>query len=66
MSPLTLQRLDTLNWVLIYAGMALGTLGLFVGDGDARWSVGLLIAGAVLLVLGVGGILLRSRRRDLK
>ncbi len=66
MTPLTLQRLDLANWVLIYAGMALGTLGLFVGDGAAGWSVGLLIAGALLLVLGVGGILLRARHLNPK
>ncbi len=66
MSPLTLQRLDLANWVLIYAGMALATVGLFVGDSDVGWSTGLLIAGALLLALGVGGILLRARRREPK
>jgi hypothetical protein len=66
MSPLTLQRLDLANWVLIYAGMALATVGLFVSDSDVGWSAGLLIVGVVLLALGVGGVLLRASRRDSK
>lgn len=60
-SPHTLQRLQTLIWVLIYAGL----FGLVVG-GIARREDNLLgtllmIAGAAAAVVGVVLIWLRSR-----
>ena len=60
-SPLTLQRLQNLTWVLIYAGL----FGLVVG-GIARREDNLLgtllmVAGAAAAVLGVVLIWVRSR-----
>jgi hypothetical protein len=57
---LALQRLETLNWVLIYLGIAVAIVGLFIGESNERLSLGLLLAGGLVFVLGVGGIFLRA------
>lgn len=51
-------------WTLIYGGLLLGSLGLFVGRNDPAlgWTVG--VTGAVLVAAGVLLIYLRSRMHD--
>jgi hypothetical protein len=51
-------------WTLIYGGLLLFSLGLFVGRGDASlgWTLGMV--GAVLVATGVLLIYLRSRMHD--
>jgi threonine/homoserine/homoserine lactone efflux protein len=51
-------------WILIYGGMLVLSLGLFVRRSDAAlgWVLG--VAGAVLVATGVLLIYLRSRMRD--
>ena len=51
-------------WILIYGGLLLGCLGLFVGRSDAAlgWTLG--GAGAVLVAAGILLIYLRSRMHD--
>ena len=51
-------------WILIYGGMLLFCLGLFVGRGDAPLGGVLGVAGAGLVAAGVLLIYLRSRMRD--
>jgi hypothetical protein len=50
------------SWTPLFIGVALGHLapllfgiGLLWKDGIPRWAAGLLIAGAIFLVIGVGG-----------
>lgn len=51
-------------WTLIYGGLLLGSLGLFVGRNDPAlgWTVG--VTGAALVAAGVLLIYLRSRMHD--
>jgi hypothetical protein len=55
---------ETWAWILIYGGLLLMCLGLFVGRSDDTlgWMLG--APGAVLVAAGVGLIVLRSRMRD--
>ncbi len=48
-------------WIAIYAGMILGMLGLAVWGTSAALGGGLLVTGAVLVVLGVAMIWWRAR-----
>jgi hypothetical protein len=51
-------------WVLIYGGLLLLSLGIFVARNDTAlgWTVG--VVGGVLAAIGVLLIYLRSRMRD--
>jgi hypothetical protein len=51
-------------WTLIYGGLLLWCLAVFVDRGDATlgWTLG--VAGSVLVAAGVLLIYLRSRMRD--
>jgi hypothetical protein len=61
MKPVTVE---TWVWILIYGGMLLFCLGLFVGRGDATLGGMLGVAGGGLVAAGVLLIYLRSRMRD--
>ena len=58
MLPATAERWA---WILLYAGLLLLCLGLFVRAADAGLGLGLLIAGAVGAFVGIGLIVARSR-----
>ena len=61
MKPATVE---TWAWILVYGGLLLLCLALFVGRGDDTlgWMLG--TPGAMLVAGGVGLIYLRSRMRD--
>ncbi len=56
--------LEKLIWVLIYGGLLVVCLGVFVArqGGGAGWSIG--VCGAVAAALGALLIWVRSRRRS--
>lgn len=56
--------IDTWIWVLIYAGMALGGLGLAVQRSDAAMGWAMAMAGVALVVAGAVLVWVRSRRSD--
>ena len=58
MLPATAERWA---WILLYAGLLLLCLGLFVRAADAGLGLGLVIAGAVGAFAGIGLIVARSR-----
>lgn len=55
------QRLETWTWVLIYGGLLLVCLGVFVKRADAGLGWTLIAVGAVLAAVGVVMIFLRAR-----
>lgn len=57
-------RLDSLIWTLIYGGLFMVMLGLWVMSADAALGHGLTWAGALLVAVGVLLIWLRSRRKE--
>ena len=61
---MTNKQLETWAWVLIYSGLILVTLGLFLARAaqDRTLGWGVVSIGAVLLVAGIVFIVLRSRR----
>jgi hypothetical protein len=58
---MTAQALETWTWVLIYGGLLLGSLGIFVLRFGADWGWVCVGLGAVLVMAGVVMILLRAR-----
>lgn len=56
-------RVETLVWVLIYGGLAVLILGLWVGGADAAVGQVLAWAGGLLALVGVLLIWVRSRMR---
>ena len=58
------KQLETWAWVLIYAGLILITLGLFLlrGAPGSVWGLVLLVLGAGLVSVGIVFVVLRSRR----
>ncbi|RZT91418.1 hypothetical protein [Rivibacter subsaxonicus] len=60
MSRRGLQRLEILNWVLIYGGMVVAMIGLFVDANDESLSHWLLLIGGLVFAAGLGGIFLRA------
>ncbi len=58
------KQLETWAWVLIYGGLILITLGLFLvrATQDSILGLGLFVIGAGLLLVGIVFIWLRSRR----
>ncbi len=62
MKPLT-ARLETWIWILIYAGLALLSLG-FALQQTRSWGLVVMIGGALAAVLGVVLIWVRSRMAD--
>ncbi|MDH4426891.1 MAG: hypothetical protein QE495_10610 [Acidovorax sp.] len=60
-APQTLQRLQTLIWVLIYGGLLTLVLGIATArsDGALGWTLG--VAGGLAAVAGVVLIAVRAR-----
>jgi len=58
---MTAQALETWTWVLIYGGLLLGSLGVFVLRFGASWGWACVGLGAVLVMAGVVMIVLRAR-----
>jgi hypothetical protein len=56
------DRLETLVWVLIYGGLLVLCLGLFVKRQDAAFGWSLVGFGAVAAVAGAVLVYVRSRR----
>ena len=63
-APRTLQRLQTLIWVLIYGGLLTLVLGIATArtDGAQGWS--LAAGGGVAAAVGVALIAVRARLRE--
>ena len=63
-APRTLQRLQTLIWVLIYSGLLALVLGIATArtDGALGWS--LAAGGGVAAAVGVALIAVRARLRE--
>ena len=63
-APRTLQRLQTLIWVLIYGGLLTLVLGIATArtDGALGWS--LAVGGGVAAAVGVALIAVRARLRE--
>jgi hypothetical protein len=59
---MTNRRLETLTWVLIYSGLIVLCLGLFVARTSAPFGWTLVTVGALDALAGVVLIWLRSRR----
>jgi hypothetical protein len=58
---MTAQALETWTWVLIYGGLLLGSLGIFVLRFGEDWGWVCVGLGAVLVMAGVVMIVLRAR-----
>ncbi len=58
------KRLEQLIWVLIYGGLLVLALGLFMPRGEAGFGGLLIAAGAVAALLGAVLIVVRARRPD--
>jgi hypothetical protein len=58
---MTAQALETWTWVLIYGGLLLGSLGIFVLRFGVDWGWVCVGLGAVLVMAGVVMIVLRAR-----
>jgi hypothetical protein len=58
------KQLETWAWVLIYGGLLLGFLGLFMARAgqDSMFAMGLAALGGLLVAGGVAMIVLRARR----
>ena len=61
---LRLARLETLIWTLIYGGLLALIVGAFMGRGEEGSGVGFMVLGAILAVVGVVLIYVRSRLRE--
>lgn len=61
---LRLARLETLIWTLIYGGLLTLIVGAFMGRGEEGSGVGLMVLGAIVAVVGVVLIYVRSRLRE--
>ena len=60
---MTVQRIESLTWVLIYGGLAALSLGWFVRPREGPWGELLLTGGAIAVVAGVVLIVVRSRMK---
>ena len=60
-APRTLQRLQTLIWVLIYGGLLTLVLGLATGRSDAALGWSLVLGGGLAAAVGVVLIAVRAR-----
>jgi hypothetical protein len=56
--------LETLTWVLIYGGLLVLCLGLFVRGADAAFGWTLLVLGGTTAAVGAALIFVRARRAD--
>ena len=60
-APSTLQRLQKLIWVLIYAGLLTPVLGIATARTDASTGWVLMVGGGVVAAVGVVLIAVRAR-----
>ncbi len=60
-APQTLQRLQTVIWVLIYGGLLALTLGIATARTDEATGWTLAVAGGVMAAIGVALIGVRAR-----
>ncbi|AKJ29301.1 hypothetical protein [Caldimonas brevitalea] len=58
------STLETWIWVLIYGGLLVLCLGVFVARRDEALGQGFMLVGAVAAVVGVVLIYVRSRRKS--
>jgi protein-S-isoprenylcysteine O-methyltransferase Ste14 len=58
------STVEKLAWVLLYSGLLLVCLGIFVLRGGAGWGWALILVGAADALAGIGLIVLRSRMRS--
>jgi vacuolar-type H+-ATPase subunit I/STV1 len=63
-SPRTLARLDTLAWVLIYAGLLVLVLGIASHGATKIGGWSLSVVGVLAMVAGIVLIAVRSRLRE--
>lgn len=55
---------EKLVWIAIYAGLVVGAFGVAVQRSDDPLGWSLVVLGAVLVVAGAAGIVVRSRMKD--
>ena len=55
---------EKLVWIAIYAGLVVGAFGVVVQRSDDPLGWSLVVLGAVLVVAGAAGIVVRSRMKD--
>lgn len=60
------KKLESLAWILIYSGLLLGALGLFLRDAMPLVGLLLMIAGGLDAVSGAVAIFIRSKMSDPK
>lgn len=61
---MSVNRLETTIWVLIFGGLALLGFGLAVQRSDAAIGWGMVVAGGLLAAVGAVLIVVRSRLAD--
>ena len=59
---MTNNRLDVLIWVLVYGGLLMVCLGLFVQRRDTVFGVSLVAGGALVAAIGAFLVWLRAQR----
>ena len=62
---MNVKRIEKWTWVLIYGGLLLLSLGLFVLRSDAVMGWALLLAGGAGVVAGIVLVVLRSRMPEM-
>jgi hypothetical protein len=60
---MTIQRIESLTWILIYGGLAGLSLGWFVRPREGPWGELLMTGGAVAVVAGIVLIVVRSHMK---
>jgi hypothetical protein len=61
---MSVQRIETLTWVLIYGGLLSLSLGWFVTPQRGPWGELMITGGFIAAVAGVVLIVVRSRLKD--
>ena len=61
---MSIQRVESWVWLLIYGGMGVLGLGLSVQGNDAPLGWGMIVLGGVFTLIGVVLIWVRSRMKD--
>jgi hypothetical protein len=60
---MSVQRMETLTWVLIYGGLLTLCLGWFLTPTNGPWGELLIGGGAVAAAVGIALIVVRSRMK---
>jgi hypothetical protein len=60
---MSIQRIETLTWVLIYGGVIAACLGWFLAPTRGPWGELLIGGGAIAAAAGVVLIIVRSRMK---